>query len=529
MIGGHMAAHDVDAADLRITGRVAHAVARLVPVQGLGRRARAVAIAVTTRLIAANAIAGAFVAIYLSITEEPTDRSRVSTVGLNAVFYGVAILLFCIAAIVRGRRVFAPQWQWLDQGTAASDEQRRALLRQPLRIGLFPLRYWTFAAALSVAARAIYGSSAAQIVLGAVTVLLGGVVAALLGVLLSERVLRPAFALAARGKATPTPAFGVGNRLVAAWALGSGIPLAGIVATPFIAPDADPDHRWAMGWLAVVGLLSGFAITVMAAKSITGPIGRVRVALQAVGAGDLDTVVVVDDPGELGQLQAGVNEMVAALRERKRIEDLFGRHVGAPVAQHALEQGVELGGEVRCVTVLFVDLKGSTELARRLPPTDVVALLNRFFAAVVAATDDQGGWLDSFEGDGALCVFGAPDDAPDHATRGLCAARTLAASLADLRRDNPDLDAGIGIATGDVVAGHVGTESRLEYTVIGPPVNTAARLTIAAKGRVHRALADANAVGAAGPDEAARWTPGEPVDLKGLEPGLPVWEPAAVP
>jgi adenylate cyclase len=219
--------------------------------------------------------------------------------------------------------------------------------------------------------------------------------------------------------------------------------------------------------------------------------------------------------------------MVAGLRQRAELEDLFGRHVGAPVVQEALAHGVHLGGETKRVSALFVDLARSTELARRLPPQDVVALLNRFFAAVVAACDAEEGWLDGYEGDGALCVFGAVTDQPDHATRALRASRALARSLADLRRAHPDLDAGIGVASGDVVAGHVGTETRLEYTVIGPPVNTAARLTIAAKVRPGRVLADTNAVHAADPHEARCWRAGEPVDLKGLDPGLAVFEPVA--
>jgi len=511
----------------RVTGRLAHAVARVVPAHGLGVRARAVAISVTTRLIVANAVAAQFVAVYLTVTEDAyVHGSWAATIAVNAVATGVAVIVFSAAAVVRGRRIFGPALTWLDRDGMASDEERRQLLRQPTRIGLFPLRYWTVAALLSGLGRAAFGSDVGQILLGVVAILEGGLVASVLGFLLGERTLRPVFALAFRGEAPQTPAsLGLGTRLVLAWALGAGIPLAGIIVTPFVVGDTDLDPRWAMGWLAVVGLLGGFAITLFAAKSITGPVKRVRVALQAVGAGDLDTVVVVDDPGELGQLQAGVNEMVAGLRQRAELEDLFGRHVGAPVVQEALEHGVHLGGEVRRVSALFVDLTGSTELTRRLAPQEVVALLNRFFAAVVTACDAEGGWLNGFEGDGALCVFGAPTDQPDHATRALRAGRALAAALAELRAAHPDLDAGIGVATGDVVAGHIGTETRLEYTVIGPAVNTAARLTVAAKRRPGRAMADECAIDAADPDERRRWRAGEPVDLKGLEPGLASFEP----
>jgi adenylate cyclase len=157
----------------------------------------------------------------------------------------------------------------------------------------------------------------------------------------------------------------------------------------------------------------------------------------------------------------------------------------------------------------------------------VVELLNRFFAVVAAACDAEEGWLDDYQGDGAMCVWGAPADQPDHATRALRAARVLAGDLAELRLELPDLDAGIGVAAGDVVAGNVGTERRLEYTVIGPAVNTAARLTVAAKRRPGRVLADACSVEAASPEERRWWVAGDPVDLKGLEPGLAVFEPVS--
>lgn len=509
-----------------VTGRLAHTVARFVPVQGLGRRARAVGIAVTTRLIVANAVAAAFVVVYLTITEDVDDRGWGWTIAGNGILFGASLIVFCTAAVIRGRRMLAADWQWLDDDRPASDAERRALLRQPVRLALFPLRYWFVAAVLAVILRLATDGDVSQTVLGAVAVLEGGLVGTVLSFLLAERVLRPVFAIAFEGQAPETPSsLGVGTRLVLVWALGTGIPLVGIVVTPFVASDADLEPWWAMGWLAVVGILAGSAMTVIAARSITEPIGRVRRALLAVGAGDLSTSVVVDDPGELGQLQAGVNEMVAGLRERAELEDLFGRHVGAPVVQEALAHGARLGGEVRCVSALFVDLTGSTELARRLPPHQVVELLNRFFAAVAEACDAEGGWIDSYEGDGALCVFGAPADEPQHATRALRAGRRLALALQQLRATHPDLDAGIGVATGNAVAGHVGTETRLEYTVIGPPVNVAARLTIAAKTRPGRLLADRHAVAAADDDERACWRPGEPVDLKGLEPGLEVFEP----
>src|SRR5207245_5715804 len=121
-------------------------------------------------------------------------------------------------------------------------------------------------------------------------------------------------------------------------------------------------------------------------------------------------------------------------------------------------------------TALFVALIGSTSLAQSRAPEDVVAILNALFTAVVSAVGAEAGWVNKFEGDGALCIFGAPDAQPDHAARALRAARSLHAELAQL----DDVDVGIGVSTGLVVAGNVGAEQRYEYTVIGDPVNEAA-------------------------------------------------------
>ncbi len=123
----------------------------------------------------------------------------------------------------------------------------------------------------------------------------------------------------------------------------------------------------------------------------------------------------VDDGSEIGLMQSAFNQMAAGLREREELRDLFGRHVGEDVAEHALAAPPALGGTECDVSVLFVDLVGSTEMAAALPPHQVVARLNRFFAVVVEVVEAHGGWINKFEGDAALCVFGAPAALDDHA------------------------------------------------------------------------------------------------------------------
>jgi len=260
-------------------------------------------------------------------------------------------------------------------------------------------------------------------------------------------------------------------------------------------------------------LVMGFLTTVGAARAVADPLRAVRRALQQVEQGELEVSVPVYDGTELGQLQAGFNTMVVGLRERDRLRDLFGRQVGHDVASAAAAASeVRLGGETRLVAVLFVDLVGSTTLAAERPPTEVVALLNRFFAVVVEVVESCGGWINKFEGDAALAVFGAPNDIDDPAGRALRAARELAARL---EVEVPEVFAGIGVSAGEAVAGYIGDVRRYEYTVIGDPVNEAARLTELSKTVPCRVLAAGGAVALAGPVEGEHWVLDDAVTLRG--------------
>ena len=161
---------------------------------------------------------------------------------------------------------------------------------------------------------------------------------------------------------------------------------------------------------------------------------------------------MVDDAGEIGLLQEGVNTMAAGLAERERLRDLFGRHVGTTVAERALATGVSLGGEERTVAALFVDIAGSTSLVRRTGPEEMVGLLNRFFEVVVETIEDEGGLVNKFEGDAALCVFGAPTDHPDPAAAALRAARRISDAVAAAG----EVDVGVGVSCGRCGPGRSG-------------------------------------------------------------------------
>ena len=433
----------------------------------------------------------------------------------NAVAFAVFLPLSIVMGTVAGYALARSFRGFLDQGRPATEAERVAILLHPKRTALVTAALWIAAAVLFTAVNARFSGELAFHV--GSTVVLGGLTTTALGYLLTDRIMRPLTGLALADDPPPQVCGpGVQGRLVLAWVLATGVPLLGLVLLAcHVLVERAPPEQTALSVLVLSGTAgaAGLFATVLVSRSVGEPLTRLRDALGRIEEGDLDTRVRVDDGTQVGLVQSGFNEMVSGLRERERVRDLFGRHVGDEVARHALERPIALGGEQREVAVLFVDVVGSTELASRWRPENVVALLNRFFTIVVETVDRYGGWVNKFEGDAALCVFGAP--LPDEGCAGsaLAAARELSTRLA---HDLPDVAAGIAVSAGKAVAGNVGAERRFEYTVIGDPVNEAARLCELAKRRGRpRLLASEAVIARAGEDEAARWRVDEAVELRG--------------
>ena len=481
-------------------------------------------------LIGASAAGALFVFTFTSYIA-PGERTSDGSVGDD---FGLLVVYFSIAAVLTGMLC---SWfveravGWVKEDRAATDRERTLTLALPKRLAAVSFLPWIGAAIFFGTLEALYFHHTAPFVLQSIFATLdAGLVACTVAFLSVERAMRPLFAHALEGAELPPRRIGgVRSRLLVTWLLGSGVPLAAMAWLPVAAGHADTnrDIRTAVVVLACTGLFVGFAITFGAARSVAEPLSTLRRALRQVEAGDLSAHVVVDRAGDLGALQMGLNQMVHGLRERARLEDLFGRHVGAEVAQRALEQGTGLDSEQRDGSALFVDIIGSTAMAEVLPPGEVVATLNDYFGCVVRVVGDEGGWVNKFEGDGALCVFGAPATQPDHAARALRAARRLRRELAELRTKRPGLDVAIGVSSGPLVAGNVGTESRYEYTVIGRPVNEASRLSDLAKGKPGRVVASHAALQRSG-DEAARWASLGTVALRGQSSPTEVYEPVEV-
>lgn len=435
--------------------------------------------------------------------------------GINLLVFITYLVAASIIGMLIGLRLVLPVLRWHRRSAPHDPEISRMALALPLRMALMQAVFWLIGGALFVLINLT--SSPGLPILIAMSVLLGAITTCALSYMQTERVLRPVTVAALAQEPQGSAGLSVTTRILLSWVLGTATPIVGIIVvvvsqeTGVIDEDA-PTLINPVLLLSIVALGAGLLGTVRAAKSIGDPIRDLFRAQRKVRDGDFTASVKIYDSSELGLLQAGFNDMVHDLAERQRMRDMFGRYVGQDVARQALEHGTHLGGEINEVGVLFVDLVGSTKLAVTEEPGAVVDLLNDFFKVVVDLVDLHGGFVNKFQGDAALAIFGAPLPHPDAAGAALAAAREMRIQLGDVLGGT---GFGIGVSAGQVVAGHIGAKARFEYTVIGDPVNEAARITEIAKSEPSSLLAAGRAVDAATTAEQALWVLGEAIELRG--------------
>ena len=216
-------------------------------------------------------------------------------------------------------------------------------------------------------------------------------------------------------------------------------------------------------------------LTVLLSKSILRPLRDLSGAVERIGRGDYDVAVPVTTGDELGELAASFNQMVEGLAERERLREAFGTYLDREVADYILSEGFsEEGVEVE-VSILFCDVRAFTEFASDATPQEVVASLNALFEVIVPIIAAHGGHIDKFEGDGLIAVFGAPEPFPDHADRAVRAACEIGTAVNE-RGAAGELRVGVGVNSGNVIAGAIGGAGRLNFSVIGDAVNVAARV-----------------------------------------------------
>ena len=264
-----------------------------------------------------------------------------------------------------------------------------------------------------------------------------------------------------------------------------GVPL-GVLYLGFSRKAIDEALARARNQTLLVGgaiLVAGITAAVVISTALSRPILRLSAGTGVVAAGNFDVALPVKSHDEIGVLTDSFNRMARSLREKEMIKRAFTRYVSREVASEILKdpEHAVLREERREVTVLFCDMRNFTPLSERLPPEEVVLLLNEFYTLMIDTTFKHDGTLDEFLGDAVMAVFGAPILHPDHSIRAIRTALAMQAGIAPLNQarvaaGKDAIGVGIGVSTGEAVTGSVGNQDRMEYAVIGDSVTLAARL-----------------------------------------------------
>jgi adenylate cyclase len=288
------------------------------------------------------------------------------------------------------------------------------------------------------------------------------------------------------------PRFSVRARLLVIFLLISVIPIAmlgimahnhaaGALAEPTRADEIMRNLVMGILFLGAVGVLVSIRLAWFVARSVAAPLRTLEGAMAEVERGRLETRCPVVSTDEIGRVTEGFNRMVRGLQERELLRETFGKYVSQEIRDEILAGRVALEGQVREATILFADLRDFTTWVEASDPRDVVRDLNSYFTEMETAIRGQGGLVLQYIGDEIEAVFGAPVDKPDHAAAAVRAAlemrRRLAAwNAARAQAGKPTLRHGIGVHTGTVVAGNIGSSERLSYALVGDPVNLASRI-----------------------------------------------------
>lgn len=289
------------------------------------------------------------------------------------------------------------------------------------------------------------------------------------------------------------------------------------------------DHELAelrrdVGGLALLGLAIALLLVLWLSRSLSGPVRDLVVATQEIEQGNFEVRVPVRRQDEMGKLAASFDEMAAGLALQEKYRSVLHAVADRTVAEQLIAQSSGLGGETRHVTMLFCDIRGFTALTENMPPAEVIDLLNEHMTALTEVAYEHGGIVDKFVGDLIMVLFGAPVSTGADATRAVqCALSMLAVRRKLNGTSRHSLEMGIGIATGPVVAGCMGSDQRLSYTVLGHRVNLASRLcSIAQAGEI---VMDAETHAEA--RDLIPAEPMQPMQLKGISEPVHPWRAVA--
>jgi adenylate cyclase len=236
-------------------------------------------------------------------------------------------------------------------------------------------------------------------------------------------------------------------------------------------------------FLLVMSISVGVGLSALMAHSFSDPLKSIGAAMALAGKGASDVSVPVVSHDEIGSISEEFNRMLVDQRRLEALKDTFGRYLSEDVISEILNSpdGVKLGGELREITILVADLRGFTSIVESLEPHRVLEIINRYFERMTDIIMAHEGTIDEFTGDGLLVFFGAPRPMVDHPRRAVACAREMQAAMENLNRENdglglPELTMGIGINSGELIVGNIGSEKRKKYGAVGSPINVAFRV-----------------------------------------------------
>ena len=303
---------------------------------------------------------------------------------------------------------------------------------------------------------------------------------------------------------------------------GSPFPLAAQVNLyPLTAMEGELNElRRDVGGLGVVALLIALLVVLYISRGLSGPISDIVSGTHQIEQGNFDVRVPVRRQDELGKLAASFNEMAAGLALQEKYRSVLNAVADRTVAAQLIEQSSGLGGEIRHVSMLFCDIRGFTAITENMEPAEVIELLNEHMTALTDVAYKHGGIVDKFVGDLIMVLFGAPvSTGADALSAVQCALSMLQVRRHLNQTSKHSLEVGIGVATGSVVAGCMGSDQRLSYTVLGHRVNLASRLcSIAQAGEI---VMDAESYAEA--QELIQAEPMPPMQLKGISEPVHPW------
>ncbi len=438
--------------------------------------------------------------VYLTAELQSAFLIMAATLGLFTFYYDAVredyLALFAIAAVLtalsmtfvlrRAYKQMRPLTSWIagERDRSSTAEAWRVAVRLPIDLLKQDLYFPIFGVILPTALAAVFLFDLLPI--SFLPLFAGGMLAigyaGILHYLAIELGMRPVLVDINRELEVPLridrPALPLRFKLLAS------LPLINVITGLTVAAiTSEGGGASALGLDVLVALLVSFTVsfelTVLLSRSILRPIEDLEVATERIRQGRFDRHVPVTTADEFGELGSAFNQMIDGLAEREQLREAFGTYLDEEVARYIISEGYDPAGAEVEVSILFCDVTHFTEAAASSEATEVVGRLNELFEVVVPIIARHGGHVDQFIGDGLMAVFGAPERMDDHADRAVQCAIELARTV-NSRRPG-DFTVGVGVNSGNVVAGAVGGAGRLAFSVIGDAVNLASRVESATR------------------------------------------------